>query len=166
MGGSGLKLLLDTHTLLWAIGDPDRLGQRARLAIADPTNVRLVSSATAWEIAIKHRLGRLPEAEVILSAFGRHLRTLRATELPITCEHAILAGVCRIHTGIHSTGCSRPRPCSREPWWCPTTGPSTGWEPHASGSCRRPLEHLRSLSRSSPGLRPGHLPSVDESLAF
>lgn len=92
MGGSVLKLLLDTHTLLWAIGDPDKLGRRARLAIVDPANVRLVSSATAWEIAIKHRLGRLPEAEVILSAFGRHLRTLRATELPITCEHAILAG--------------------------------------------------------------------------
>jgi PIN domain nuclease of toxin-antitoxin system len=91
-GEPALRLLLDTHTLLWALGEPDKLSEVARRAVEDPANARLVSSVSAWEIAIKHRLGRLPGADTILSAFARHLRTLRATELPITCEHAILAG--------------------------------------------------------------------------
>lgn len=90
--GASLKLILDTHALLWALGEPERLNRRAREAIEEPANVRLVSSASAWEIATKHRLGRLPGAEVILKAFSRHLRHLRARELPISSEHAILAG--------------------------------------------------------------------------
>lgn len=85
-----LRLLLDTHTFLWALGEPEKLSPTARRAIEDPDNVRLVSSASAWEIAIKHALGRLPGAEVILNAYPRHLRTLRARELPISSEHAIL----------------------------------------------------------------------------
>lgn len=87
-----MRLLLDTHTFLWALGEPDKLSQKARRAIEDPANVRLVSGASAWEIAIKHALGRLPGAEVILNAYHRHLRTLRARDLPISSEHAILAG--------------------------------------------------------------------------
>jgi PIN domain nuclease of toxin-antitoxin system len=68
------------------------LSERARQVIADPTNLRLVSSASAWEIATKHRLGRLPGGERVLAVYAHHLRTLRAVELPITLEHAILAG--------------------------------------------------------------------------
>jgi PIN domain nuclease of toxin-antitoxin system len=87
-----VKLLLDTHVLLWALGEPERLSRLARLAIEDPANLRLVSSASAWEIAIKHRLGRLPGAQVVLEGYDRHLKRLRATELPIASHHAILAG--------------------------------------------------------------------------
>ncbi|MEQ1502546.1 MAG: type II toxin-antitoxin system VapC family toxin [Myxococcota bacterium] len=52
-------LLLDTHTLLWALSDPDRLGPAARLALTDPGRERWVSVATVWEMAIKSSMGKL-----------------------------------------------------------------------------------------------------------
>jgi PIN domain nuclease of toxin-antitoxin system len=54
-----VRLLLDTHALLWWLADDARLGARARDAIASPTNLVFVSAATAWEIAVKRALGRL-----------------------------------------------------------------------------------------------------------
>ena len=52
-------ILLDTHVLLWWMGDDRRLGERARNVIADPQTDVLVSAATVWEIAIKRKIGRL-----------------------------------------------------------------------------------------------------------
>jgi len=54
-----VKLLLDTHVLLWAATEPDRLQEEARRAIEDGSHDVLVSSVTAWEIAIKQSLGKL-----------------------------------------------------------------------------------------------------------
>jgi PIN domain nuclease of toxin-antitoxin system len=54
-----VKLLLDTHVLLWAATSPDRLESGARTAIEDGSSDVLVSSVTAWEIAIKQSLGKL-----------------------------------------------------------------------------------------------------------
>jgi PIN domain nuclease of toxin-antitoxin system len=54
-----VKLLLDTHVLLWAASDPDRLGHEARETLEDGSNEALVSVVTAWEIAIKQSLGKL-----------------------------------------------------------------------------------------------------------
>ena len=54
-----MKLLLDTHALLWWLADDARLGRRARQAIAAPTNLVFVSAATAWEIALKRAVGKL-----------------------------------------------------------------------------------------------------------
>jgi PIN domain nuclease of toxin-antitoxin system len=54
-----VKLLLDTHALLWWLADDARLGRRARQAIAAPTNLVFVSAATAWEIALKRAVGKL-----------------------------------------------------------------------------------------------------------
>ncbi|TMQ17579.1 MAG: type II toxin-antitoxin system VapC family toxin [Deltaproteobacteria bacterium] len=54
-----MKLLLDTHTLIWAATDVGRLGAEARAAIEDGTNEVLVSVVSAWEIAIKQSLGKL-----------------------------------------------------------------------------------------------------------
>lgn len=85
-------LLLDTHALIWALLEPDRLSQRAREAMEDPVNTLFVSSASAWEISTKHRLGRLPEASVLVSGYEEHLERLGAVELPITASHALLAG--------------------------------------------------------------------------
>ena len=53
-----MRLLLDTHVVLWALTDDPRLSQRARALIEDPANDVLVSAASVWEIAIKHALGR------------------------------------------------------------------------------------------------------------
>jgi PIN domain nuclease of toxin-antitoxin system len=58
-----VKVLLDTHTLLWAALSPDKLSRNAAAVLSDPENVTLVSAASAWEIATKVRLGKLPGAE-------------------------------------------------------------------------------------------------------
>ena len=57
-----MKLMLDTHVLLWWLQDDARLGSRARALIADNGNEILVSIASPWEIAIKHRLGKMSES--------------------------------------------------------------------------------------------------------
>jgi PIN domain nuclease of toxin-antitoxin system len=54
-----VKLLLDTHALLWSATDPDRLAPAARAALEDGTHDVMVSIVTAWEIAIKQSLGKL-----------------------------------------------------------------------------------------------------------
>jgi PIN domain nuclease of toxin-antitoxin system len=54
-----VKLLLDTHALLWWLGDDDALGRQARALIADPGNDVLVSVASLWEIVVKVRIGKL-----------------------------------------------------------------------------------------------------------
>jgi PIN domain nuclease of toxin-antitoxin system len=55
-----VRLLLDTCTFLWVVGGAAALSPRAREAFADPANDVFLSAASAWEIAVKHRLGRLP----------------------------------------------------------------------------------------------------------
>lgn len=87
-----MRVLLDTHVLLWALMEPELLSRRARRVIENTDNTILVSSGSAWEIATKHRLVRLPEAEAVVQGYKKHLETLRATELPITADHALVAG--------------------------------------------------------------------------
>jgi PIN domain nuclease of toxin-antitoxin system len=87
-----VKLLLDTHALLWALAEPHRLSPRAAALIRASTNEVLVSAASAWEIATKFRLGRLPGAGPIVAGFSAHLATLRADELPVRSVHALRAG--------------------------------------------------------------------------
>lgn len=55
-----MRLLLDTCTFLWIVGGTSDLSPAARQAFADPANEAFLSAASAWEIAVKHRLGRLP----------------------------------------------------------------------------------------------------------
>ena len=87
-----MRLLLDTHVLLWWLLDDPRLTAAARRAIS-PADCRvLVSSASACEIATKHRLGKLPEIGDIVEKLPRHLRQERFEVLPIGFEHALLAG--------------------------------------------------------------------------
>ncbi len=80
-----MKLLLDTHVLLWWLDDPALLTDNARAAIADPINDVLVSAAVAWEIAIKRGLGKLtapPDLELAIRGCGFSL-------LSITVAHAL-----------------------------------------------------------------------------
>jgi PIN domain nuclease of toxin-antitoxin system len=58
-----VRLLLDTCTFLWIVGGAKELSSRAREAFVDPKNEAFLSAASAWEIAVKHRLGRLPLPE-------------------------------------------------------------------------------------------------------
>ena len=87
-----MRVLLDTHALLWALLEPDKLSPAASAVIVDASTTLLVSTAAAWEIASKYRSGRLNGAAEVVRAYGRHLVTLRATELPVSSGHALRAG--------------------------------------------------------------------------
>lgn len=84
--------LLDTHVLLWALTEPTRLGRAAREVIESRSSRLFVSAVSAWEIATKHRLGKLPQADVLLGAYAKHLDRLGVNRLPVSDDHALLAG--------------------------------------------------------------------------
>jgi PIN domain nuclease of toxin-antitoxin system len=83
-----MKLLLDTHLLLWAAGNPDRLPAGARELLDDPQNEPIFSSASLWEVTIKHGLGRA-DFRVDARLLRRGLLDNGYGELPITSEHAV-----------------------------------------------------------------------------
>lgn len=85
--------LLDTHVVLWLLAEPDTVDPVTRTTLADPTNSLVVSAASAMEVATKTRLGELPaQYAALVQAWEQRVRDLRATELPISAGHAILAG--------------------------------------------------------------------------
>ena len=86
------RFLLDTHVLLWWLFDDPMLSATAHSVIQAPDNRILVSSASGWEIATKHRLGRLPHAGEAAHNLPSLLRKLRMDVLSITVEHALAAG--------------------------------------------------------------------------
>jgi len=87
-----VKVLLDTHTLIWATVNPTRLSREATAIIADPFAEILVSAASAWEIATKVRLGKLPESEALESKFLEALDTAGYVLLSIDAATALRAG--------------------------------------------------------------------------
>jgi PIN domain nuclease of toxin-antitoxin system len=87
-----MRLLLDTHAVIWALTNPSELSQTARAAIANPRNEVFVSAVNAWELSIKYHLGKLPEAAQILPVYHASLSKARFLELLISSEHTILAG--------------------------------------------------------------------------
>jgi PIN domain nuclease of toxin-antitoxin system len=83
-----VKLLLDTHLLLWAAGTPGRIPPSARKLINDDANELYFSAASLWEIAIKRSLGR-DDFEVNPSLLRRGLIDNGYRDLPVTAEHAV-----------------------------------------------------------------------------
>jgi PIN domain nuclease of toxin-antitoxin system len=83
-----MKLLLDTHLLLWAAGQPDRLPSAARSLIDNPENELLFSAASLWEVAIKRGLGR-DDFQVDARLLRRGLLDNGYGELPILSEHVV-----------------------------------------------------------------------------
>ena len=83
-----MRLLLDTHLLLWAAGSPERLPFAARELLDDPQSVPIFSSASLWEVAIKSGLGR-HDFHVDARLLRRGLLDNGYDELPITGEHAV-----------------------------------------------------------------------------
>ena len=86
-----LAVLLDTNALLWLVSAPEKISDSARQRLRDPSTEIMVSAASAWEIAIKTRLGRL-DGEPLLSAWSDIIADMTATDLPIDAGDAILAG--------------------------------------------------------------------------
>ena len=87
-----VRALLDTHAFLWWLADSGRLSETARRAIADNTNEIAVSAASAWEIATKVRIGKLPGAEVLARDIAGHLARQGFEELAIHVADAERAG--------------------------------------------------------------------------
>jgi len=88
-----LRCLLDTHTLIWWMITDPHLSKPARALIKDHANISLVSAVSAWEIATKFRLGRLPVAEDLIRNFVEELKRERFEVLAVTAEHGIRAGL-------------------------------------------------------------------------
>lgn len=87
-----MRLLLDTHTLLWWLAGDQALSDAAREAIADPDNEVFVSTASAWEIATKYQLGRLSGAALITADIAGAVASQGFTELPISIRDGQAAG--------------------------------------------------------------------------
>lgn len=87
-----MKVLLDTCTVIWATLSPSKLSRTARETIADESNEILVSAATAWEIATKVRIGRLPGAERLERDYLRVMEDAGYIPLDIGSEVALRAG--------------------------------------------------------------------------
>lgn len=83
-----MKLLLDTHLLLWAAGHPDRLSSEARNFIDNQENELLFSAASLWEVAIKRGLGR-DDFKVDARVLRRGLLDNSYSELPIVSDHVV-----------------------------------------------------------------------------
>lgn len=88
-----MRLLLDTHVLLWWLSDDPSLGEVARGGIADPTSSVFVSAATVWEISIKQALGKLETPPDLV----RQIELNRFEPLSITVSHAYRAGTLPRH---------------------------------------------------------------------
>jgi PIN domain nuclease of toxin-antitoxin system len=88
----GISCLIDTHILLWWVFDDSQLSPECREIIRSPENQILVSSASAWEIATKYRIGKLPEAKVLVAQYESVLQQAAFIDLPVTTAHALLAG--------------------------------------------------------------------------
>jgi len=92
-----VKLLLDTHLLLWAAGDPSRLSAVARALIEGPENELFFSAVSLWEISIKRGLGR-SDFQVDPRVLRRGLLDNGYSELPVNSEHAVaIEGLPPIH---------------------------------------------------------------------
>ena len=87
-----MDLLLDTHAFLWWLAGDDALSVQARTAIGDTRNTVFVSAATAWEIATKVRIGKLPGATTIAAGLAHGVVGQGFVQLPISFEHGQAAG--------------------------------------------------------------------------
>jgi len=87
-----MNLLLDTHALLWWFTDDERLSPTARQLIVDSDNRVFVSAASAWEIATKQRLGKLPGVPEAAARFSELVAADGFSHLPITHHHSLRAG--------------------------------------------------------------------------
>jgi PIN domain nuclease of toxin-antitoxin system len=88
-----VRCLLDTHTLIWWMSGDSNLSSTARTIIKDRNNVSLVSAVSAWEIATKVRLGKLPGAADLIQDFVEDLTRERIEILDVTAHQAIRAGL-------------------------------------------------------------------------
>ena len=90
MGGVN-GYLLDTHAFLWAIQDADKLSVASRKVIEKLDSKLFLSAISAFEIANKHRIGKLPQYSYIVENYAEIVRKLMVSELPVSSAHAFFA---------------------------------------------------------------------------
>ena len=88
-----MRLLIDTHALLWWLDDDPALSPSARRQLTNADNTILVSSVSAWEIAMKFGRGKLPHAGELVADFEGYLAREHFEAFPISIDHAVRAGV-------------------------------------------------------------------------
>jgi PIN domain nuclease of toxin-antitoxin system len=88
-----MRLLLDTHALLWSFNSDPSLSAEARRVIEDGSNEIFVSAASAWEIATKVRLGKLPTGYDLILDLNSYLMQLGFESLSVSTKHAVRAGM-------------------------------------------------------------------------
>ncbi|HSY01547.1 MAG TPA: type II toxin-antitoxin system VapC family toxin [Acidobacteriaceae bacterium] len=88
-----MRALLDTHALLWWLSDDPALTKTARRTIAETKNTLYVSAASAWEIATKVRLGKLPTAADLVADFSAQMEREGFHLLAVSAEHGIRGGL-------------------------------------------------------------------------
>ncbi|MBV8050379.1 MAG: type II toxin-antitoxin system VapC family toxin [Acidobacteriaceae bacterium] len=91
-----MRLLLDTHALIWWFNDPSQLSETAYSLLQGSANGIFISAAVAWELAIKVNLGKL-DALPLVSDLPNHITEEGFTELPISMAQAIRAGLLPKH---------------------------------------------------------------------
>ncbi len=87
-----MRLLLDTHALIWWLNDSPNLGAEARTAIAEPNSEIWVSAVSAFEVTTKYRLGKLPEAAKLARDFDGERMREGFSALDIAVSHGVVAG--------------------------------------------------------------------------
>lgn len=87
-----MRLLLDTHAFLWWLAGHSSLSKRARIEIDSSSSDVFVSAASAWEIATKHRLGKLPEADLVAFDVMSSIESQQFTPLAVSVKHGQVAG--------------------------------------------------------------------------
>ena len=87
-----MRVLLDTHAFIWWFSDSTRLSRPAHRLIADDSNDVLISAASAWEIATKHRIGKLRDAEALALDIPGAIVQQKFEELPVTVADGVRAG--------------------------------------------------------------------------
>jgi PIN domain nuclease of toxin-antitoxin system len=93
-----MRLLLDTHTLIWAVDQPANLGITAATTLQDPANELFLSAGSIWEIAIKVGLGKLTLSQPYRQWIEKAIADLGLAVLPITVDHAdVLTGLPHHH---------------------------------------------------------------------
>ena len=92
----GTGYLIDTHIFLWWVFDDSKLKKKSREIIQDKKNDIFVSTASAWEISTKYRIGKLPEVKELIDNYNEVLKEAGFMELKITNVHAIRAGLLEI----------------------------------------------------------------------
>ena len=84
--------LLDTHTFIWAVQEPEKLGHAARKVIENSNNKLYLSAISAFEITNKYHIGKLPECEYFVQNYTQIAKKLGVIDLPVSLAHTWFAG--------------------------------------------------------------------------